>query len=105
MKVQELRVDFLLGGCRSLKEKRQRLRGLRDRFGKQPNLAVVESAFADSVQRSRWSFLGAASSLDPVLQQLSDIERYLSLTVDAEILSMQRIEWYGADESSLPAHW
>ena len=97
-------MDFLLGGCRSLKEKRQRLRGLRDRFGKQPNLAVVESAHADSLQRARWSFVGSASDPEPIEQQLADIERYLALAVDAEILSMQRIEWYAADESSLPAH-
>ncbi|MFK7916113.1 MAG: DUF503 family protein, partial [Pseudomonadales bacterium] len=46
MKTVALQVRFVLHGCRSLKDKRKRLRGLRDRFGKQTGLAVCESGAA-----------------------------------------------------------
>ena len=36
MNVRLMTIDFHLGGCRSLKEKRQRLKGMRERFGKLP---------------------------------------------------------------------
>lgn len=90
--IQELRVEFYLGACRSLKEKRGRLGGLRDRFGKLPGVAVVESGYADALQQARWSFIAAASAAAPVNQTLADIERYLQYSVDAEIVSMRRVE-------------
>ncbi|MEM1433758.1 MAG: DUF503 domain-containing protein [Pseudomonadota bacterium] len=104
--VQELRVDFYLGACRSLKEKRQRLRGLRDRFGRQPILAVVESDFADSLQKARWSFIAAASAAELVQQQLADVERYLTFSVDAEILAMDRFELSAEGiDGRVPERW
>ena len=104
--VQELRVDFYLGACRSLKEKRQRLRGLRDRFGRQPTLAVVESGYADSLQQSRWSFIAAGSAPEPVLQQLADVERFLTLSVDAEIVAMDRFALSAeGDNGKVPERW
>jgi uncharacterized protein YlxP (DUF503 family) len=104
--VQELRVDFYLGACRSLKEKRQRLGGLRDRFGRQPTLAVVESDFADSLQQSRWSFVAAGSTSELVQQQLADVERFLTFSVDAEILAMDRFALTaGDDDGRVPERW
>ena len=47
-----LSINFHLGGCRSLKEKRQRLSGIRDRYGRPANVAVCESDFQDSHQRA-----------------------------------------------------
>jgi len=55
-------IDFHLSGCRSLKDKRQRLSGLRDRFGRNPNLAVFESEGADDHARAQWTFVAAAAS-------------------------------------------
>ncbi|MEM6710020.1 MAG: DUF503 domain-containing protein [Pseudomonadota bacterium] len=102
----ELRIEFRLGGCRSLKEKRQRLRGLRDRFGKQPNLAVVESNYADSHRRAQWSFVAAASALEVVEKQLAEIERHISIGVDAEIVSIRRLERHcDVDDSLSPGVW
>jgi uncharacterized protein YlxP (DUF503 family) len=43
--VRLLTVNFYLGGCRSLKEKRQRLKGMRERFGRTFNVAVCESDY------------------------------------------------------------
>lgn len=88
--VQILRVEFFLGSCRSLKEKRQRLGGLRERYGKQVNVAVCESAFQDSLQQAQWSFVACAADGLVVEKTLVDIERGLQLSVDAEIVDMQR---------------
>ena len=55
-----LSINFHLGGCRSLKEKRQRLKGIRDRYGRPANVAVCESDFQDSHQRAQWTFIATS---------------------------------------------
>jgi len=85
-----LSVNFRLGGCRSLKEKRQRLKGIRDRYGRPPNVAVCESDFQDSHQRAQWTFIATASSANIVEQALADIVRNLELSVDAELIDVHR---------------
>ena len=83
-------VSFRLGGCRSLKEKRQRLHGLRERFGRAPNVAVCESDYQDSLQRAQWSFVAAAGSGAVAEKVLSEILTSIQLTVDAELIDVQR---------------
>jgi uncharacterized protein YlxP (DUF503 family) len=88
--VRLLIVDFRLGGCRSLKEKRQRLKGLRERFGKATNVAVCESAFQDVLQRAQWAFVATAASGDVAERALSDILQTLQFSVDAELIGVQQ---------------
>ncbi len=90
MNVAVLQIDFLLRGCRSLKEKRQRLKGIRDRYGRLANVAVCESAHQNTHQRAQWSFVATASSAEIVDRTLSDIERNLQMGVDAELVGAQR---------------
>lgn len=85
-----LRVSFVLPGCRSLKEKRQRLGGLRERFGRQVNVAVCESKFQDIHDRAEWSFVAAALTARLVEQILSDIEQRIVETVDANVAEFVR---------------
>ena len=92
MRVGVLRASFYLHGCNSLKEKRQRLGRLRDKFGKQTTLAVCESGHADDLRRGEWSFVAAAASDVVVQQVLSDVETYLATAVDAELVELER-EW------------
>jgi uncharacterized protein YlxP (DUF503 family) len=87
-----LRVDFHLGACRSLKEKRQRLKGIRDRFGRNVNVAVCESGHHDSHQRAQWSFIAAAADPGIVEKTLADIERSLRFSVDGQLVDVYR-EW------------
>ncbi len=94
MSIGLLRIDFYLGGCRSLKEKRQRLKGIRERFGRAHNVAVSESGHQDLLQRAEWTFVATAASRDVVEQALMDIERTLQMTVDAELIAIRR-EWLG----------
>ena len=90
MNVSLLTVDFHLGGCRSLKEKRKRLSGIRDRFGKQTGVAVCESDYQDSHQRAQWSFVATASSPEVVGKALADIVSGLELNVDAVLTDVQQ---------------
>lgn len=92
MNVGLLRLQFRLPGCASLKEKRARLRGLRDRFGRQANLAVCEAADADVLGRSEWWFVAAASSRTVVEQMLTEVEHDVQDRVDAEVVGVCR-EW------------
>jgi uncharacterized protein YlxP (DUF503 family) len=85
-----LRVSFVLPGCRSLKEKRQRLGGLRERFGRQVNVAVCESNYQDIHDRAEWSFVAAALTSRLVEQILSDIEQRIVETVDANVAEFVR---------------
>ncbi len=90
MRIGVLRVCFTLPGCRSLKEKRQRLGGLRERFGKQVNVAVCESDFQDAHDRAEWSFVAAALTGRLIDQMLGDIEHRIIESVDATISGIDR---------------
>jgi hypothetical protein len=86
MHIGVLTLVFQLEGCASLKEKRQRLGGLRDRFGRQPNIAVCESSEQDALQRAQWSFVAVAGSKPLVDQLLAAVESFVAEFVDARVL-------------------
>jgi uncharacterized protein YlxP (DUF503 family) len=85
-----LTLEFRLEGCRSLKEKRQRLGRLRDRFGRAPNVAVCEDAHQDSHQLARWSFVAVGSRQQVVERTLGGIERDVQECADARIIGVER---------------
>ena len=87
-----LQLELYFNGCRSLKEKRRRLKGLRDRVGRAVNVAVCESGHQDSHQRSEWSVIAAAADAVVVERMLAEIERTVQFSVDAELVGVQR-EW------------
>ena len=90
MRIGVLTVSFARPGCRSLKEKRQRLSGLRERFGRHTNVAVCESDHADVHQRAEWSFVATAQSLPLIDQTLTEIERRILESVDAQVTGFAR---------------
>ena len=92
MTIGALRVQFYLAGCRSLKEKRQRLNGVRERYGRAPTVAVSETGYQDLLQRAEWTFVAVAARRDVVDRTLAEIERNLQSSVDAELIDVQR-EW------------
>ena len=85
-----LELEFHLEGCASLKEKRGRLAGVRDRFGRLTNVAVCESEFADVHQRARWSFVATGSDVRVVNSTLDALERDIVLHIDAVITHRTR---------------
>ena len=80
-----LRLRLHLEGCASLKEKRQRLGGLRDRFGRLPGIAVCESGAQDSLNDAEWSFVAAGGSRQITDRLLSGVEDFVAETVDARV--------------------
>lgn len=82
-------VDFHLDGCRSLKEKRSCLSGLRERYGRQTNVAAFESDYADSLDHGQWSFIVAASAPGPVSSQINKMLESIESQVDALIVDVQ----------------
>lgn len=86
-----LTLTFHLEGCRSLKERRQRLGGLRDRFGRLPQIAVCEQP-SDTLQHACWHFLALAQTRAQVEQSLDRIEQFAARELDA-VLTEQSLEW------------
>lgn len=83
MHIAVLTLRFHLEGCRSLKDKRQRLAKLRDRFGRLTQVAVCESDWADRHDRAEWSFVVAAARRDAVDASCRQIESYAAEELDA----------------------
>ena len=90
MNVRLLTVNFYLGGCRSLKEKRQRLTGMRERFGRSPSIAVCESDYQNAHQQAQWSFVATAANGDVTERALAEILQSIQLSVDAELIGVHR---------------
>ena len=90
MKIGVLTIEFRLIGCRSLKEKRKRMGGLHNRFGKQPNLAVCESGYRNNHRLARWAFITANLDQKEIDRTFAFIEEKAPLRVDAQIINIDR---------------
>lgn len=90
LQLECLSFTFKLDGCRSLKEKRQRLSGIRDRFGKRPEVAVIESNHADSHDIAEWSFIIVAATKSQLDSLLQKIEMDIAASFDARITDVSR---------------
>jgi|TARA_Y100000310_G_scaffold344463_1_gene457364 hypothetical protein len=90
MRIDLMTVEFHLRGCLSLKDKRSRLRGMRDRIGRQRSVAVAETDHQDTLHRSEWAFLVIAQNQQLVDKILMEIEKDLTSQVDASIVAMNR---------------
>ncbi|MDR5866138.1 DUF503 domain-containing protein [Halomonas koreensis] len=90
MHIGILTLTFALPGCASLKEKRQRMGGLHERFGRNPAVAVCESGERNRLTVSEWSFVVAARSVAEVESLCSEIEDKLQCGVDGRVLEARR---------------
>jgi len=85
-----LTLRFHLEGCTSLKEKRQRLGGLRDKFGRLPQVAVCESNDQDTLDKAEYTFACLGTSGQQVNATLHGIEQFAATSLDAVIVERQR---------------
>lgn len=90
MNIELLVVDLQLEGCASLKEKRQRLVRLKDRFGKLINVAVCESDYQDVHKKAQWSFVAVGLDGTVARNTLTMIEQAISTEIDAVIIHIHR---------------
>lgn len=92
MYIAILCLEFHLEGCASLKEKRQRLGKLRDKFGKQTSIAVCESDYHDVLQSAQWSFVATSSDKVTVEKLVRQIDQYAASSLDA-VISHVDLQW------------
>ena len=90
MNIGILTLRISLPGCRSLKEKRQRMGGMHERFGRNPAVAVCEGADRDKLEASEWSFIVAGLTPQEVESLCSEIEDKIQRNVDGRILDVHR---------------
>ncbi|MCE8012441.1 MAG: DUF503 domain-containing protein [Billgrantia sp.] len=90
MFIAVLTLDVSLPGCASLKEKRQRMGGIHERFGRHPAVAVCESGQHDRLEASEWTFVVTGNERQKVESLCSEIEDKLQRTVDGRVLKVSR---------------
>ena len=90
MHIGVMTLTFTLPGCGSLKEKRQRMGGMHERFGRNPAIAVCESGELNRHDASEWSFVVVATSKREVESLLSQIEDKVQSAVDARVMDVRR---------------
>lgn len=90
MHIGILTFTFSLPGCSSLKEKRQRMGGMHERFGRNPAVAVCESGELNRLDASEWSFLIAATTKREIESLCSQIEEKIQRTVEARVMDVTR---------------
>ncbi len=90
MHIGVMTLTFSLPGCGSLKEKRQRMGGMHERFGRNPAVAVCESGELNRHEASEWSFVVVANSKREIESLLSQIEDKIQLTVEGRVINVTR---------------
>ena len=90
MRILRLTIAFQLPACHSLKDKRRRLQGLRDRFGSKPNIAVSESAWHDRHDCAQWTFVVVGENPRVVEAVQDSILSYASQFLDAIVTHSDR---------------
>lgn len=90
MHISVLTLSISLPGCGSLKEKRQRMGGLHERFGRNPAVAVCESGDHDRLEASEWTFVVTGNERRKIDALVSEIEDKVQRTVDGRLLDAHR---------------
>ncbi|MGM0631745.1 MAG: DUF503 domain-containing protein [Pseudomonadota bacterium] len=90
MHLAVLTVTFSLPGCTSRKEKRQRMGGLHERYGRNPAVAVCESGAHDQPETAEWTFVVTGMAHRDVESLSSEIEDRLQRTVDGRVTDVSR---------------
>lgn len=85
MVIASLTLVFHLPACHFLKEKRSRLRGLKDKFGTTTNLAISESTFHDQHQQAEWQVIAIGNDRKRLSRQLQRIEEYCHQYIDGYV--------------------
>jgi len=85
MTIGVLHVTLLLRGCRSLKEKRQIVKSLRERVRHRFNVAVAEIDAQDLWQRAELAIVTVAGDGPFVRDVLESAQRFVLANPDAEV--------------------
>ncbi len=89
LKIARLTITFQLPGSSSLKDKRRRLRPLKDKFGSRANMAVSETGYHDQWGRSEWQFIVIGDSSRLIEADCSKIEEFCH-QLDSYVVAIER---------------
>lgn len=85
-----LTLHFQLYGCEDLKAKRKVFTALKAVWGKEPDLAVAETADLDTLDCATWTIAALGTSSQQITQRLDQVEKAIEERVDAAILDIHR---------------
>ncbi len=85
-----LTLHFQLYGCEDLKAKRKVFTTLRAVWGKEPDLAVAETADLEALDCATWTIAALGTSSQQITQRLDQVEKAIQEKVDAAILDIHR---------------
>ena len=87
-----IEVSLQIPHAQSLKDKRQCIKGVKERLHSGFNASVAEIAAQDSWQRAVFGVVMIASDKSYLQSQVSQVENYLSTLADLVLLDTQ-IQW------------
>jgi hypothetical protein len=85
-----LTLHFQLYGCEDLKAKRKVFTVLKAVWGKEPDLAVAETADQDALDCATWTIAALGGTSQQISQRLDQVEKAIQERVDAAILDVHR---------------
>ncbi|MDX1799588.1 MAG: DUF503 domain-containing protein [Marinobacter sp.] len=85
-----LTLHFQLYGCDDLKAKRKVFTPLRAIWGREPDLAVAETADQDALDCATWTIAALGGSSSQLQQRLDQVEKAIAERIDAPVLDIQR---------------
>jgi uncharacterized protein YlxP (DUF503 family) len=85
-----LTLHFQLYGCEDLKAKRKVFTALKAVWGKEPDLAVAETADQEALDCATWTIAALGDSSQQISQRLDQVEKAIQERIDAAILDVHR---------------
>jgi uncharacterized protein YlxP (DUF503 family) len=85
-----LTLHFQLYGCEDLKAKRKVFTALKAVWGKEPDLAVTETADQEALDCATWTIAALGNSSRQISERLDQVEKAIAERIDAAILDVQR---------------
>ena len=85
-----LTLHFQLYACEDLKAKRKAFTAMKAVWGREPDLAVAETADQEALDCATWTIAALGGTSQQIAQRLDQIEKAIQERVDAAILDVHR---------------
>ena len=85
-----LTLHFQVYGCDDLKAKRKAFSPMRAIWGKEPDLAVAETADMEALDCATWTVAALGTSSRQIQERLDQVEKAIADRIDAPVLDVQR---------------
>ncbi len=83
-------LHFQLYGCDDLKAKRKVFTPMRAIWGREPDLAVAETADQEALDCATWTIAALGASSRAIQERLDQVEKAIAERIDAPVLDLQR---------------